>query len=74
MWIHSLTKEVTALRPPEYVDEQALEEGGEEEDVAGESMRRRWQSRQLRLMQQRQYSNQQYFTHVVNSSTDQVEN
>lgn len=36
MWVHSLTREVTPLRPPDYVDEDALVEAGEEEDIAGD--------------------------------------
>lgn len=36
MWVHSLTREVTPLRPPDYVDEDALAEAGGEEDIAGE--------------------------------------
>lgn len=36
LWIHSLTREVTPLRPTDYVEEEALTEAGEEEDAAGE--------------------------------------
>ncbi|CAM9345209.1 unnamed protein product [Ectocarpus sp. 12 AP-2014] len=35
LWIHSLTREVTALRPPDYVDENSLAEAREEENVTG---------------------------------------
>lgn len=35
MWIHSLTREVTALRPPDYIDEEVPCEAQEEEDIAG---------------------------------------
>lgn len=47
MWIHALTKEVTALRPPEYSDEQAIDEGGVQDDTAGEPARvsLRWSTR-----------------------------
>lgn len=36
LWIHSLTREVTPLRPADYVEEEALTEAEEEEDAAGE--------------------------------------
>lgn len=36
LWIHSLTREITPLRPADYVEEEALNEAEEEEDVAGE--------------------------------------
>ena len=36
LWIHSLTREVTPLRPADYVEEDALAEAEEEEDAAGE--------------------------------------
>eukprot|EP00752_Nemacystus_decipiens_P002109 g2014.t3 len=35
LWIHSLTREVTPLRPADYVEEEALTEAEEEEDAAG---------------------------------------
>ncbi|CAM9568809.1 unnamed protein product [Scytosiphon promiscuus] len=35
MWIHSLTRELTALRPPDYVDEEVPREAQEVEDIAG---------------------------------------
>lgn len=38
-WIHSLTREVTPLRPPDYVEEAAVIETAKEEDVAGEKFR-----------------------------------
>lgn len=38
LWIHSLTREVTPLRPDDYVDEQASPETMEEEDCAGEKL------------------------------------
>ena len=37
LWINSLTREVTPLRPDDYVDEEASSEAMEEEDLAGES-------------------------------------
>lgn len=39
MWIHALTREVTALRPPDYVDEQAIDEGAVQDGIAGEPTR-----------------------------------
>lgn len=41
LWIHSLTREVTPLRPADYVEDEALTEAEEEEDAAGERYRGR---------------------------------
>lgn len=41
LWIHSLTREVTALRPADYKEDDALSQEDSEQGVAGESGGRR---------------------------------
>lgn len=50
LWIHSLTREVTPLRPDDYVDEESSTEVVEEEDCAGKKLNGKEDPLELSLM------------------------